>query len=147
MGRRKETPYYACLHGHEYTEKTVYINPKYPTIRICRICQRDSQRRYAKDKFSLSHWRRYHFQHRYGITLERYYEMVEKQGGVCALCHRTSQTINPKTGEPRPLYVDHNHENGKVRGLLCQKCNTALAQFGDSVEVLERAIKYIKASE
>jgi hypothetical protein len=72
---------------------------------------------------------------RYGITGAAYAALVEKQGGVCALC-----ATRPG---PNRLSVDHDHETGRIRGLLCAKCNKALGIFGDSVEGLQRVIEYL----
>jgi len=55
---------------------------------------------------------------RYGITTEQYNEMLASQHGVCKICHKP-----PKN---KPLYVDHDHETGEVRGLLCAHCNSCL---------------------
>ncbi len=58
----------------------------------------------------------------YGITLEQYEEMLEAQGGVCKICGDP-----PPTGRKKYLSVDHCHQTGRVRGLLCTQCNTRLA--------------------
>lgn len=69
-------------------------------------------------------WRWVTLKHRYGITKEEYISMLEGQGGGCALC-----------GVPeseKTLYVDHCHKTGKVRGILCPKCNTTVGQIETS---------------
>lgn len=69
---------------------------------------------------------------RYGITVEEYAEMLAGQGGHCAICPRTPEE-NGKL-----LSVDHDHETGEVRGLLCQPCNLALGHLEDHLySVLE----------
>ena len=69
--------------------------------------------------------RKSYLKRKYGMTLEDYERMLEAQGGVCAIC-----------GEPRPeertLHVDHDHETGEIRGLLCFRCNNALGDFARS---------------
>lgn len=65
--------------------------------------------------------KRYYLKKRYGVTAEQFERMVNEQGGACAICG----TIPTR----RRLDVDHNHETGQVRGLLCMQCNTALGQF------------------
>lgn len=59
--------------------------------------------------------------YRYGLTHEQFASMLEKQGGVCVICRGTDKT--------RSLAVDHCHVTGRVRGLLCGTCNTALGAF------------------
>lgn len=74
---------------------------------------------------------------KYGITEEQYEDILEAQAGKCGICHR-----KPKT---RRLAVDHNHKTGEVRGLLCSRCNHGLLGHAhDSIEMLERAIEYLK---
>ena len=73
----------------------------------------------------------------YGITIEDYNNLVVKQGGNCAICgiHKTKLS--------KPLYVDHCHNTGKVRGLLCQKCNSALGLLNDNADTVLKAHKYL----
>lgn len=72
---------------------------------------------------------------KYGITLEEYKEIFDKQKGVCALCLREEKG--------KMLAVDHCHITGKVRGLLCGNCNRALGLFQDNPDILERAKEYV----
>jgi hypothetical protein len=74
---------------------------------------------------------------KYGITPEIYQEMLDKQGGKCAICGTNSCS----TG--RRLAVDHCHTTGKVRGLLCAHCNTAIGKFNDDPATIQRAIDYL----
>jgi len=74
----------------------------------------------------------------YGITLDDYNKMFAEQDGKCFICG----THVCSTG--RALAVDHDHETGKVRGLLCANCNTALGKFNDDVELLKKAIDYLR---
>jgi hypothetical protein len=70
----------------------------------------------------------------YGITLAEYEAMVKKQNGRCAICDEESA-----------LHVDHDHETGEVRGLLCQKCNTAIGHLRHDEHLLRRAIDYLSS--
>ena len=54
-----------------------------------------------------------------------YKNMLEKQNGVCAICHNPERRLK-KDGTPRLLSVDHNHETGKIRGILCARCNQTM---------------------
>ena len=78
----------------------------------------------------------------YGLSNDNYIEMFESQIGLCAICKEPQQGIT-KDGETRFLCVDHCHQTGKVRQLLCAKCNAGLGQFRDSPEFLTKAAKYI----
>lgn len=79
----------------------------------------------------------------YGITLEKFTEMLAVQGGACACCGR-------KPGDPgmpkRRFAVDHDHVTGKIRGILCFSCNVGIGSLGDSIEGLKKALAYLEAS-
>ena len=68
-----------------------------------------------------------HLMREYGITLEQYAEMEAKQGGLCAICKQPE--TQERKGVKYRLAVDHCHKTGKVRGLLCFKCNSAMGSF------------------
>ena len=78
----------------------------------------------------------YYVIHRqYGVTKEEYDTMYESQGGVCAMCKHPETAKDPKHGKIRELAVDHDHLTGRVRGLLCGRCNTGIGKFGDNLDV------------
>ena|SRR5208282_3768175 len=83
-----------------------------------------------------------HLRRKYGITLEEYNAILERQGGHCAFCPRTSST-DGKRGRYR-LHVDHNHVTGKVRGLLCYACNAALNRIETIPEWAEKVRVYLE---
>lgn len=70
---------------------------------------------------------------KYGITLEDFIRMAVVQNGQCAICKTSTK-----------LCVDHCHESGQVRGLLCRKCNSAIGLLQESVEVAARASQYLR---
>lgn len=72
---------------------------------------------------------------RYGLSLEEFRRLEAAQGGVCAICHEPPSTR---------LYVDHDHVSGRIRGLLCQRCNVMLGHAKDNVLILESAITYLQ---
>lgn len=78
----------------------------------------------------------------FGISLIDYQRMFESQGNACAIC----RTLDPTTGRKgvKRFSVDHDHDTGIVRGLLCHKCNGILGLADERVEVLESAISYLK---
>ncbi len=75
--------------------------------------------------------------HRYGLTIGEYKEMLERQGGVCAICKREPQGT---------FHIDHCHGTGAVRGLLCGSCNKALGLFKDDPDILLRASDYLRVA-
>ena len=79
----------------------------------------------------------------YGITLSLYEKIHTEQGGRCKLCGGEGFLMDIKRHSVK-LVVDHCHETGKVRGLLCHNCNRALGLLKDNTETLERAIAYLK---
>ncbi len=88
---------------------------------------REQERQRSRDKM---------FRHRYGLTTDDYNQRVISQGNLCGVC-----TKAPKTS--RHLVVDHCHETGKIRGLLCDGCNVAIAIL-DNKELLVKALAYLK---
>lgn len=69
---------------------------------------------------------------RYGISKVEYDNLISNQKDGCIICHKKVK-----------LVLDHNHKTGKVRGLLCNKCNLGLGNFQDSIKLLENAKKYL----
>mgnify|MGYP001264807357 CR=1 FL=1 len=80
---------------------------------------------------------------KYGITAEEYARMEKMQNGVCAICGKP-ETIRHQNGAVCQLSVDHDHDTGRIRGLLCKKCNQGLGYFMESCLVLENAIHYLR---
>jgi len=79
---------------------------------------------------------------RYGITQDDYLYMLEKQGGVCAICGKK----NKATSRRKRLHVDHDHKIGGagIRGLLCNLCNAWLGRIEDNIEAVLRAFAYLR---
>ena len=76
-------------------------------------------------------------QRKYGITLNQYYTMIDNQKGCCAICNQS------ETSKNKSLAVDHDHKTGKVRGLLCSRCNIGIGNFKDNSDYLINAIGYL----
>lgn len=77
---------------------------------------------------------------KYGITMADFEELLEKQGGVCALCGNPPGFTGRSDAR---LNVDHDHETGEIRALLCMKCNCGLGNFRDDPDLLLAAILYL----
>lgn len=107
--------------------------------RRCKSCVAEDRRtRYLDPEYraSASEAGRYNaIRRKYGLTREDMDRLEAESGGMCAICKR---------GFGGQFHVDHCHKSGKVRGLLCFTCNTALGKFMDDIDVLESAIAYLR---
>lgn len=94
----------------------------------CRFC--------AREKIHLK---------RYGMNAPTLSLVLKKQKNLCAIC-KNPETIKDVNGKIRSLAIDHNHEDGKFRGLLCFSCNAGLGQFNDDIELMKSAISYLRTT-
>lgn len=76
---------------------------------------------------------------KYGISESDYEQMHSDQMGLCLICQKPELDIK--------LAVDHDHETGKVRGLLCKRCNMAIGLLGDDPQIVTRAALYLKGNK
>lgn len=84
-----------------------------------------------REKYRLRHLLK-----EYGLSIEQYNEILHRQGGVCAICKKT----------PEKFHVDHDHQTGQVRGLLCSPCNVVLGLMKDLPERLRAAAAYLDSA-
>ena len=98
----------------------------------CKSCKKDyDNKRYSPEVVWAKALKR-----KYGIDSSTYYKMLEEQDFVCAACSCSQET-------DKKLCVDHCHTTGKVRGLLCDRCNQALGLLKDNPETLSNLITYL----
>ena len=118
-----------CLCGHE---SKPYANG------LCRKCYHSKWMNdwYERTKHlrQFDCWRGRNLRVKFRLTVDEYETMLAKQDGVCAICRRPPQK--------KRLAIDHNHTTGKIRGLLCAGCNTALGRLESSF--FPRACEYLK---
>lgn len=120
---------------------------------FCRTCSASYQKKYQeknkeKIKEKKKHYhtqtkeyrRWYTIKLRYGITKEEYENMLLMQNGGCAIC-QTTKSGHKNTNE---MVVDHCHKTKKVRGLLCNRCNTLLGLIDDNSTFMENVSNYLK---
>lgn len=122
-----------CLYCKKIRDK------KYREKNREKLREKDRQYYRERKKQDPDFLRRKHLKNEYNISLEDYAELFYKQNGVCAICG--------KTQKGKPLFVDHDHSSGKIRGLLCGICNTALGGFRDKIVLLQEAIKYLNKNK
>lgn len=101
---------------------------------LCRPCYWKKWNKENPDKRTL-YKRRSLLKQTYNMTLAEYEDLLKEQNYGCAICGNNNGN--------RVMFVDHDHESGDVRGLLCTRCNCALGLFDDNPKTMERAIKYI----
>lgn len=109
----------------------------------CKECTRkDNLERYYRKggKSAQAHRARKFNLKQYGLTVEQYDALFEKQQGKCAICATEEPSRNKSNYR---LFVDHCHDTGKVRGLLCHHCNVGLGHFKDNWQLLTKAIEYL----
>ncbi len=104
---------------------------------VCKVCGgKESRARHAKN-YKNGPYKDKRLRTKYGITLERYNDLLAAQGGGCAIC----------SGDPggrwNTFHVDHDHKTGVVRGLLCDACNKGLGLFRDNPRLLVWAARYL----
>ena len=134
-----------CNKCRESKPLTAYYRNKYTRDGFNNRCKDCEKKNYKstptlKQQKKESRWRI-----KYGITVDEYNKLFLKQKGVCAVCGKPETIVCG--GTLRTLSVDHNHKTGKVRGLLCASCNTALGYVKDDKEHLLELALYLEKSE
>ena len=97
--------------------------------------KKTERRKKTEEKLGKDYFKNYKLKNNYGISLKEFNEMYEKQKGNCFICE---QKISG-----REVKVDHNHETGKVRKLLCHNCNSALGLLKDNPTLFQRCAEYL----
>lgn len=108
--------------------------------RVCKPCVREHQRRFRDSLPDYNHTR--NLQRRYGLSVDEYQTLLANQNFSCPICKvEISGSLGYK--RKRPVVVDHNHETGDVRGILCSLCNLMLGHARESTNILYQAIVYL----
>jgi hypothetical protein len=85
--------------------------------------------------------RKYELKSRYGLTLEAYKQLIKNQDGKCAICGEIAQDTLSS------LFVDHDHITGKIRGLLCIRCNAGIGFMQDNSDICRKAANYLEQNK
>lgn len=123
-----------CLNIKELTQFSKQKSCKDGLTYQCKSCISSYMK--VRTRKSFVYNQDYYLQKNYGITLEQFKSIEHAQHGVCKICSGTNTS--------KALHVDHCHLTGVIRGLLCNTCNRGLGLFKDNVELLAKAIEYIK---
>jgi hypothetical protein len=94
--------------------------------------------------YSSEYYKTIWLKKKYGITLKEYNELLESQNYVCSICGKKENHIHNKTKKKTDLAVDHCHDTGKIRGLLCTNCNIGIGYFKNNSDLLIAAAEYLK---
>ena len=127
-----------CEHVYKSIGKNICPKCNLPTHEIDWEYQNNLAKQWKIDNIEKSRLARHKakLKKKYGITLEQYEAMFDEQKGVCYICK--NESLNKR------LSVDHCHKTGKIRRLLCDKCNMTLGLVNDSQELLKQFIFYLK---
>lgn len=101
------------------------------------ICKECSNRRFY-ERYDADYIRNRGLIYKYDITLDQYNVMLEAQNSKCKICNKH------ESAEHTYLSVDHCHETGVIRGLLCLACNTGIGKLQDNIDTLKSAISYLE---
>ncbi len=118
-----------CKRGHDAEHWTILPSG----LAVCLKCKRENAAKYR-----LENRERIRFKNRlsrYSMLVSEFEALWEKQRGACSICGMLFEDDNYR--------IDHDHETGRVRGLLCASCNTAMGLFKDAPAVLLNAVRYL----
>lgn len=122
-----------CSKCHEAKKASAFYKSQWENGSWCKECERLN---YANNSDKVR-WQR--ILQAYGLSQADYTTMLERQGGVCAICK------NPEKAQRfKFLAVDHDHSTNKIRGLLCHRCNAGLGNFNDVTRLLREAADYLE---
>ncbi len=140
-----------CNLEKEFSEFGKMKHGKFGLRAACKLCQNEEFKQYYKNNKSSvnaknQEWERtpkgkiakrfYYIKKMYGLTKDEWLEMLESQNNSCKICNTYSDDLGF-------FHTDHDHDSGKVRGLLCKNCNTILGHAKDNIDILNNAIKYL----
>jgi len=136
-------------------ERKKMQDPKYREAHNLR--KKEEQKRFRRKHPEVKRHRdrRDHYAKKFGVTIEWYESKLAAQGSACEVCKGIHQHLHWRTGKRERLHIDHNHFNGRVRGILCSHCNRrighvelilAMAQTVTPLSDtwLEKALAYLK---
>lgn len=126
--------------------KEFYINQSSKTglSGMCKECsdlkrneRREKYLLYLKNKRTVEKNKHSYLLRSYNLTVEEYNKLYEIQEGRCLICSKHQSELD------KSLCVDHNHQTGEIRGLLCSNCNSALGFLKDNIESVKKALEYL----
>lgn len=129
--------------GTEKDASEFSVRPSGTLQSHCKECKNAWAKEYRKTTESKRYKKDYQLQYTYGITLDDFEDMLKAQDNSCAIC---KNEFNPTDTAYQGAYVDHCHETGVVRGLLCHNCNFAIGYMKDNPQRLRAAANYLEVT-
>lgn len=113
----------------------------------CKKCQYKRLQEFRKDPAHKERFKEYRrnnsITQRYGISIETYNDLVNIQQNKCKICGNHPNKKGPIQNQS--LHIDHCHNTGKVRGLLCHLCNRAIGLFRERIDLIEKSLEYLNS--
>jgi hypothetical protein len=120
-------------------------------LNTCKSCESLRKKKY---EYTTDQWKEYRLKKKFGLTLSDYNSILKTQNYCCAICQTHiddyvsqcdgSESVFAQRKSKQNFSVDHCHETGKIRGLLCYNCNLLLGNAKDRIHLLSSAIDYLK---
>lgn len=144
--RERNRLYAAARRAADPEGSREYARQDYARNRDKRIAKVRAWRANLDPEVARERARRIHLRQHYGMELEEFDALRAAQDHRCAIC-RTHEDALPRVrkGDHSSLFVDHDHDTGSVRGLLCQSCNLLVGHAREDARVLRAAIQYLAA--
>lgn len=133
--------YQSTVDNHKKWQRTLELHPDESKKRNALAKQKRIQNGIPKPVYP--HSSKLYKLRQYGLTAPQYDEMLEKQGFVCAICKKPESMLS-RAGKVRELAIDHDHQTGKVRALLCYRCNIGLGLFDEDPNRLRAMAEYLE---
>ena len=125
-----------CLEIKDLEEFHRDKNKKLGRRYYCKECANRDQKKFNKNRNSIYN-RNSYLNRVYNINETKYNELYQAVDGCCEICGKFK----------RKLFIDHDHKTGRIRGLLCLKCNAGIGLLQDSPKIINNALKYLKRKE
>ena len=126
---------------NEYAKSTRNKN-RFGVTSTCKRCNKE-----ARIKRGRKYQRKMTLKHRLNMSWENYVDLFNRTNGKCSTCQKKLILLGDNDTKNTNAHVDHNHETGKIRGILCPKCNAAIGLFDENIVTLQNTIKYLLAHQ
>jgi hypothetical protein len=99
------------------------------------------------DRCSTMRSKNKHYKRNYKLSYQEVHTMLMQQGFKCKCCSKEIDMPTDAADRSEAALVDHCHDTGKVRGIICGRCNTGIGQLGDNLEGVMKAVRYLEDSD